>query len=84
MSHNHSAAHPSRNRLVIVFAVTWRSSLSSRSAGWRRTRWRFWPMRADAFPANHVRKHMATSSPMSVGFEVAGDQWLVTRLTDAE
>lgn len=37
-----------------------------------------------AFPANHLREHMATSSPVSVDFAVNGDERIATRLTDAE
>jgi hypothetical protein len=37
-----------------------------------------------AFPANHLREHMATSSPVKVAFETNGSKRIATRLTDAE
>lgn len=37
-----------------------------------------------AFPANHLREHMATSSPVRVEFEATGDERVATRLSDAE
>lgn len=37
-----------------------------------------------AFPANHLREHMATASPVTVTFEGEGDERIATRLTDAE
>ncbi|MGK2850314.1 MAG: hypothetical protein ACSLFN_05305 [Candidatus Limnocylindrales bacterium] len=37
-----------------------------------------------AFPANHLREHMATATRVNVAFEIAGDQRLAVRLTDAE
>lgn len=37
-----------------------------------------------AFPANHLREHMATASPVTVTFEAQGEERIATRLTDAE
>lgn len=37
-----------------------------------------------AFPANHLREHMATASPVKVTFEAQGDERIATRLADAE
>lgn len=37
-----------------------------------------------AFPANHLREHMATSSRVNVTFEAQGDERIATRLTDAK
>ena len=37
-----------------------------------------------AFPANHLREHMATASPVNVTFTAQGDQRIASRLTDAE
>jgi hypothetical protein len=37
-----------------------------------------------AFPANHLREHMATASPVNVAFKAQGDERVATRLTDAE
>ena len=37
-----------------------------------------------AFPANHLREHMAKASPVKVDFATNGDDRIATRLTDAE
>jgi hypothetical protein len=37
-----------------------------------------------AFPANHLREHMATAAPVTVTFETQGDEPVAIRLTDAE
>ncbi len=37
-----------------------------------------------AFPANHLREHMATAAPVTVTFSTQGDHPVAIRLTDAE
>lgn len=37
-----------------------------------------------AFPANHLREHMATASPVNVTFATQGDDRFATRLSDAK
>jgi hypothetical protein len=39
---------------------------------------------AGAFPANHLREHLATSSPIRVTFNTEGDDRVATRLADAD